>query len=384
MPEVRACIAAGVLLLSAAAAPAAPREDASDAVQFSGHYKNTLLSSTTVLGGNERYTLDANRLRLEWKGQLRPGLGVEVQYDNEVLAGDYLRTRQFELESQLPRRTWLDLESVYARGEDVLARHRLRRAALTFSRGATDLRIGRQRVAWGTGRFWSPLDLLNPVSPTALEPGEREGVDAVLLEHKRSAVSRVSAVFAPVRGGRDYALAQWHGNVRGQDYSVTAGQVPDGQVFGIDAAGQLGGAGVRAEWTVTRTGGQGTPHRVLLGADYAFANTLTLSGELYFDGAGSSDPAAYDTAGLLAGRRQTVGRRYAGLYARYEFTPLLKGEAWLASNLGDRSAYLSPRLTYSLRENLDIAIGAQLFAGRRATEFGERRNLGFAWLQWFF
>lgn len=382
MPSARACLGS-LLVYAASAAAAQDGEQAGGGVQFSGHYKNTIAGSRTTLR-DERYTLDVNRLRLEWKGQVHPNLGVEVQYDNEVLVGDYLRTRQFQLESTLPRRTYWRLDDVYASGGEVLARQRLRRGAVTLSRGATDLRVGRQRVAWGTGRFWSPLDLLNPVNPTALEPGEREGADAVLLEHKRSAVSRASFVFAPVRNRRDYVLAQWHGNVGGADYSITAGQVPEGKLLGLDAAGQAGDAGVRAEWTVTRNTDGRTPHRVLLGWDYAFANTLTLSAEFYFDGAGSPDPSRYDVAGLLAGRRQTVGRRYAGLYARYEFTPLLKWESWLASNLGDRSTYFSPRLTYSVRENLDLAIGAQFYSGRRGTEFGERSNLRFAWLQWFF
>lgn len=382
MPSRRSGVA-GLLVAAATMAASQPGPDAAGGVEFSGHYKNMVAGSRTALGG-ERYTLDASRLRLEWKGQLRPRVGVEVQYDNEVLLGDYLRTRQFQLESGLARRTYWDLEGEYARGRELVARHRLRRGSVTLSRGATDVRLGRQRVAWGTGRFWSPLDLLNPVSPTALEPGERDGVDAVLLEHKRSAVSRASLVFAPVRGRRDHVLAQWHDNIRGADYSVTAGQVPDGKVLGLDAAGQVGGAGIRAEWTVTRTGAGGTPQRVLLGWDYAFANTLTLSVELFHDAAGQSDPGRYDMAGLLAGRRQTVGRRYAGLHARYEFTPVWKWESWLASNLDDRSIYFSPRITYSVRENLDLAIGAQLHAGGRGTEFGERRNLRFAWLQWFF
>jgi hypothetical protein len=301
-----------------------------------------------------------------------------------VLIGSYLGTPQFQLESQLPPRTYLDLESVYAREGDVLGRHRIRRAAFTVSHGATDLRVGRQRVAWGTGRFWSPLDLLNPVNPTALEPGERDGVDAILVEHKRSAVSRASFVFAPVHAGRDFALAQWHSNASGIDYSVTGGQVPEGRLLGLDAAGQIGGAGVRAEWTVTQQDVGGALHRVLLGWDYAFANTLTLSAEFYYDGSGSDDPASYDIAGLLSGRRQTVGRRYGGLYTRYEFTPLLKWENWLARNLSDRSWYVSPRLTYSLRQNLDLAAGAQFYGGQHESEFGLRRDLWFAYLQWFF
>lgn len=352
-------------------------------VAFSGHYRNLAARSTTI-GDNERFFVDANRLRLEWIGQFRPHVALEVQYDNEVFLGDYLRTRQFAVEGAQRRRTYWDLESVYASGDEVQGRHRLHRVNVTLTRGPTDLRLGRQRIAWGTGRFWSPLDLLNPVSPTALEPGEREGVDAVLLEHKRSAVSRVSAVYAPVHGGRDRVLAQWHDNRLRVDYSVTAGQVPEGKLVGVDVASQVGGAGVRGEWTLTRSSGGDTPQRVLLGWDYAFPNTLSLSAELYFDGSGSSDPAQYQLEALLAAWRQTVGRRYAGMYLSYELTPLLKTQNWLASNLDDRSWYLSPRLVYSAAENLELTAGAQLFGGSAQSEFGRRRKVWFVSLQRFF
>jgi len=376
---------ASVLACSlAGAAGGTEGQEVSGGVVFSGHYKNMAVVSTTAVDPPERYTLDMNRLRLEWKGQLRPHLGIEVQYDNEVLAGNYVRTREFQLLARQPLLTYWDLQSDHARRGEVVARHRLRRGAVTLSEGATDIRLGRQRVAWGTGRFWSPMDLLNPVSPTALEPGEREGVDAILVEHKRSAVSRVSFIYAPVRGGGDNVLGQWHGNAAEIDYSVTAGRVREGTVLGVDLAGQWRGAGLRAEWSLTRQSAGGMPLRMLLGWDYAFANTLTLSAELYYDGSGASDPAHYDIAALLAGRRQSLGKRYAGLYGRYEITPLLKWENWLARNLDDRSWYFSPRLTYSLRENIDLAIGAQLHGGGPSSEFGRRKNLWFAYAQWFF
>lgn len=381
MPRLRWPAAVFVAWL-AAGAGAQPAEGGG--VAFSGHYRNAVLASRTTLGGVERYRLDANRLRLEWQGQLEPGARIEFQYDNEVLLGSYLGTRQFALERDLPRRTYLDLEGDYARAGEALGRHRIRRATLTLSAGATDLRLGRQRVAWGTGRIFSPLDLLNPVHPTALEPGEREGVDALVVEHKRSAVSRASFVWAPARAARDHALVQWHANAAGVDYSVTGGQVREGRLVGVDLAGQVGGAGLRAEWTATRSPAGATVQRVLLGWDYAFANSLALTVELHHDGAGSRDPARYDFAGLLAGRRQAVGRRYAGLHARYEITPLLRWDNWLAHNLVDRSWYYSPRLTWSVRENFDLVLGAQLHAGGAATEFGRRANLRFAWAQWFF
>ena len=376
----RAATALALAWATLAGAQQAP----TDGVKFSGYFKAMPVASETTLGGSERYTADLNRLRLEWKGPLAPYAAMELQYDNEVLLGDYVQTREYALRQAQPRRTWWDLESVYVREDNLVGQHRIRRAAITLSRGSTDLRVGRQRVAWGTGRFWSPLDLLNPVDPVSLEPGEREGVDAIVLEHKRSAVSRTTLVYAPVHDAPDYMLAQWHGNASGTDFSLTGGRVPEGKMVGLDLAGQLGGAGLRAEWTITRQDAGGTPRRLLLGWDYAFANTLTLSAELYYDGSGSRDPAHYDVAGLLAGRRQSVATRYAGLYARYELTPLLKAESWFVRNFDDRSWYESPRLTYSVRQNVDLALGAQFFGGSMSSEFGQRKTLWFAYAQWFF
>jgi hypothetical protein len=373
---------AALLLLAAGGVLAQAPEPDAGGIALSGHYRNFAARSATSVGA-ERFAVDVNRLRLEWRGALRPGVGLDLQYEHEWLLGPFVRTRQFALEQALPRRTYRNLEQVYATGSGLHARHRLHRAAVTVSRGATDWRFGRQRIAWGSGRFWSPLDLLNPLSPLALEPGEREGVDALLVEHKASAVSRASAVLAPTRAGRDHLLAQWHDNRGGIDFSVTGGQVPAGRLLGLDLAGQLGGAGVRAEWTITRQV-DGTAQRVLLGWDYAFASTLTLTAEVYLDGTGRGDPAAYDLAALPSGRRPTVARRYAGIYLSYELTPLLKTQNRLAAELDDRSWYFSPRLVYSPGENLDLSVGVQAFGGSATSRFGRRPRLYFLSLQRFF
>lgn len=124
--------------------------------------------------------------------------------------------------------------------------------------------------------------------------------------------------------------------------------------------------------------------RALFGLDYAFCNTLTLSCESYYNGAGASDRSAYDFASLFAGRIQNVGRRYLGAYAGYEITPLLKWTNYLVVNLADRSRYFSPGLVFSLRADLDLAVGAQLFRGAQGSEYAQLNDAYYAQLQWFF
>ena len=364
---------------------AAQAQDTPAALRFSGYAKNLLIGSTTMVDREEHYTLDLTRLRLGLKGPLAEHLALDLQYDNELLLGDYLGTTQFKTFKNQDPGTYWHAQSAYLDRAGAYAQHRLYRAALTASIADTDVRIGRQRIAWGTGRFWSPLDILNPLSATAVEREERTGVDALLIERKVDALSRAALVYAPQHDPRDDSLAaMWHGNQSGVDYSLVAGRFRRDKVVGLDLASQIGDAGVRAELTRTlRTAGAAYA-RVLLGLDYAFANTLTLSGELFYDGAGATDRSRYDRAALLAGRVQNLARRYAGVSIRYEITPLLKTRHDLVVNLDDRSRYYSPTLSYSIRDDLEATVGAQFFAGSAGSEFTAFRRLLYAQMQWYF
>ena len=352
-------------------------------LRVSGYYKNVLLRSKTW--ADERYTLDLNRLRLELKGQLSAAVAFDLQYDNEVLLGSYLRTHQFQQQKDQPPPQYWSAQANYVDRPALYGVHRLYRAQVQIAFGDTDLRIGRQRIAWGTGRFWSPLDLLNPFSPVALEREERLGVDAVLVEHKFGPVSRLAAVYAPSRvPGQDSRALQWHANACGVDFSFTGGRFRGDSVIGVDLAGQIGQAGVRAELTRVRTRLGQDFTRSLVGIDYAFANTLTLSAEFYRDGGGTDSSAAYDFLALASGLRQTLAQHYLGLHAGYEITPLLKLNTDIVLNLDDRSRFVAPSITYSIRTNLDGSFSVRWFSGPTGSEYARPPGAAYLSLQWFF
>jgi hypothetical protein len=94
-------------------------------------------------------------VRLQFIGSLTDAVAVDVEYDNEILLGSYLRTAQFRLLKDQPTGQYWKLEDNYADTDSYYGRHGLYRANMTFARGDFDLRLGRQRIAWGTGRFWT-------------------------------------------------------------------------------------------------------------------------------------------------------------------------------------------------------------------------------------
>lgn len=227
--------------------------------------------------------------------------------------------------------------------------------------------------------------LLNPVGPTRLERDYRIGADAVLVEQKLGALGRISGIYVPATSRlRSVAAGYVHGNVRGTDYSVLAGRFRGDDEIGADFNTSRGGLGLRGEATATLTPAGSRYARVLLGADYGFANSLDLTGEAYFNGQGAADPARYDVAGVLAGRVLSVARWYGAVAATYEVTPLVKVGAFAVLNADDGSAVLWPRVEWSARNDLDLAVGLQWLGGGPRSEYGRLSNLVHAEARWLF
>lgn len=364
---------------------AAQTSESASSWKLSGSYLSLYSRSRTVVPPTQAFTLDLNRLRLRLEGEPIKRIALDVQYDNEVLLGSYLSTAQYALTKDRSPTTAFDLDRDYAVGDGFVARHRLYRATMAWSGAKTDVRVGRQRVALGTGQFWSPLDLLNPIDPTRLERDYRSGVDAVLVERKLGALARIDGVYAPAIGrARSIAAGYMHGNARGMDYSVLAGTFRGDNAVGVDFSRGIGGLGLRGEATMTRPDSGSSYGRALLGADYGFPNTLNLTAELYYNGQGASDQTRYDLAGLFAGRILNVARHYGAMAASYQITPLVKISGYAVLNVDDRSGVVWPHLQYSAAANLDVAAGIQRFTGGPRSEYGRFSNLLHGEVRWFF
>ena len=353
--------------------------------KLSGSYLNLYSRSRTVVPPAEGFTLDLNRLRLKLEGEPVNRISIELQSDNEVLAGSYLRSVQYELANDRPRTTSFDLDHDYVARGDFVARHRVYRAIVAWSGPTTDVKIGRQRVALGTGQFWSPLDLLNPIDPTRLERDYRSGIDALLVQQNLGALARMDGVYAPATPGRKSAAAGYlHGNFRGSDYSLLAGRFRGDIAVGADFSTSRNGLGIRGEATLTRPEVGSRYARALIGADYVFPNTFSLTAEMYYNGQGTTDRARYDVPAVFAGRLLSLARHYGAIATAYEITPLVKLAAYGVLNADDRSGVLWPRLEYSAAANVDVAVGIQRFLGGPTSEYGRLSNLLHAEVRWFF
>lgn len=352
--------------------------------KLSGSYLNLYTRSRTVVPTAQGFALDLSRLRLKLEAKPIESLGIDVQYDNELLLGNYLKTAQYALTNARVE-TSFDLQRDYATRGALVARHGLYRAVVRWSGKRTDVKVGRQRVALGTGFFWSPMDLLNPIDPTRLERDYRAGADAVVVERRLGAVSRISGIYTPSTDRmKAVGAAYVHGNAHGTDFSVLIGSFRGDAALGADFSSNVEGLGLRGEATTTRPDSGQRYTQALLGADYGFGNSVKVTAEAYYNARGASDLARYDWNALLVGRALNLARWYGAVAVSYDVTPLVKVVGYGILNVGDGSVVLWPRLEWSAISNVDFVAGVQSFSGGSRTEYGRPRNLLHCEARWYF
>lgn len=375
---------AGLLFFLGVAASAGAQDD-NVSWRLSGYYLSRYSHSETVVGAPRPFDVDLNRVRLRLQGRTIASLDLEIQYDNELLVGGFVDTDQFAVDRVRRPLTSFDLNRTYVQRSLLAARHELHRAFVRWRGDYAEVTAGRQRIPLGVGRFWNPLDVLSPIEPGRVERDERVGADAAVLEVRFGAFTRAGAVFSPATHRSRRSIAGYvRAHARGVDYTGLAGVFRNELAVGGDAAGQIGGAGVRAEAIVVQPSVGAAYARVMAGSEAGIGDALRVTGEVYYDGEGASSRATYDLAGLLAGRRVSLARHYGGLGARYEATPLLALVAYAVVNLDDRSTLIWPGFEYSVAANVTASVSLQHFAGSPGAEFAFSRDAFHVQLQCFF
>lgn len=361
------------------------------------------------------------RLRIELDATLRPELTAVVAYDQQFQVG-VLDTLGEAISGERPD-TFLGLEGdihLFGLGDDTDRRRwsqRLYRGYVRWDDGRVAATVGRQRIPWGVGRLWNPIDRFNPIGPLAIEPDESPGVDAVDLRWLFSGFRYVQLVYAPGTRARDTRVAlRAQGVVHDVDASAMVGIFEEARVAGFDLTGNLGDAAWRTEvvWTdperdvwpldAARPREPSPYWQIVAGLDGnldvgsglywlvehlyngaalgfgegdagrlapLFGQTLD-RGEALLAPPGSrgpwvrpADDAIFEGSGVVSFAHHTTGAQLG-----YDL-----GVAWRADLLvlwdwNGGSAAFFPTLRYTGWNFGDVTLGAQLFAGPDASQFG--------------
>ncbi|MDE2291378.1 MAG: hypothetical protein KGL53_04785, partial [Elusimicrobia bacterium] len=319
-----------------------------------------------------------------------------ADYDHELRVGSYLKTPESRLYGLREPDTYLTMDQTISSGTGASWRHRLYRGWVEAQAGGVTARFGRQRVAWGTGKIWNPVDVLNPYQPTALEGDERQGLDALTLRRGVGATGQVEAVWglAGSWAGTDL-MGRVRGNVDDADLALMGGKVAGSTgswLAGGEAAWDLWGGSLHGELSYSALKTRTPFWRFMGGYEYSFSEAppfhflkdVWVDAEYFHNGRGRADPARYDFSLLLSGREVAVGQDYAGVTAKKDLTPLLTAQATWLQNIRDGSQFLCPSLDWNALNNLHLVGGWQRLGGGRRSEYGRYPNVAYAQAQYYF
>lgn len=350
--------------------------------------------------------ISSNRLRLDLTGTAIADTGFEFSAENRLL---YTSSAGLLPHSATSINRTLDLEKTWneeGRFQDRLFVDRLN---LKGSVAGIDLTVGRQAIGFGRIVLFSPLDVIAPFPPDALDTDVRPGVDALRAVHYFGLGGQVGAVavFGNRQRNNSY-LGTFSTNVDGIDLLAISGWLRGRPMGGLGLAGSLAGVGLKGEIALYGGRDVGTPggdlhHTFAVGALegwYRFANGLELLTEYLYNGPGVEDPKRYPevaaSAPLQEGLTYLLGRHYLLAGPSYEVHPLVTLEGLLIWNLTDDSFLLRPLADISLSDNLTLQLFWAWSQGRKPqslpgqpaplprSEFGSLGDSGGALVKYFF
>lgn len=366
-----------------------PGDACAEDLTFGGHYKNLFITSEASTG--EHYYLDTNRLRLEIDKQADPWQ-FHLELDNEALIHDFRNTPDFEYirsREQEHVNSW-DADEVSVDEDHLYLKHTLYRAYVKYFNPTFQAVVGKQAIDWGKMRFYSPLDLFNPLGPIELERDYRIGVDAVNLNYALGDFSGVGLILAPGEDpGHSRYGATYYTKLGTYDVSLSTANILDDMVVGAAFDGYLKAAGFRGEitqtWEDDDFAGDRNYIRAALGLDYNFTEKIYLLLEqLYNGGHSDNNPASVLFSARQAAKTLSLEKNLSSVWFQYKFTPVFEGNTYLIYDWDGESGVVNPELKKEIMENTTVALGAQFFWGESDSEFGSLNHLYYAELKWHF
>lgn len=354
-----------------------------------GQYKDLFVNFylPQISGDDERFTYNLQRLRLSPEVNFYDKLILHVDYDNVVVTGNDLNNRineslwrpsQF---NDLFHLTWTPYSyenTYYLTG--------IHNAYAKTTIGDLTVTLGRQQVRFGSGKFWNPLDIFNPLSPMLmLIEGEdvMKGIDALRLEYYVNDSTVLSYILSLKRNNdslstNDIGMKNFDmvGRLKTSrwdtDFAGLFGRVSQRYILGLDVSANFIGGLLRGAVLYNKPDDSKQFTQINAGYEYTFKSGLLFMIEYFYN----SDPlndnqvlkSEYYKASLMTGinnenyyllsnRILTFNSHYAGMFLGYDITPLFRIEISSIYDFQGEAVFINPSLKYNIFENVNICAG---------------------------
>lgn len=338
---------------------------------------NYTISKALTNPGEDRVLYNYNRLRLTDK--IKEGnwfANIIADIDN-YYGKDYIDSFEYNYLRTIKADTPFSIETNtknYGNGEVF---GRLHRFSIGYADEKHNVVFGLQKVTMGVGRIWTPTDLFNPRNPLALEPDQIYGNYALSYTYALGTFSQIMGVVAKRHDDSYKYAGRVKTNVGVADIAVDLFSSNDAQMIAYEIEGNVFDTGI--EWR--SEGGYYKDklldkdfYQAILGADYGFVNGLTVTAEWLHSSETYSANEILLTQNSTLSNNRHLSSDYLGTSAYYDFNLLINGAISMIYDIEDQSSFLSPIIEYSISDDSSLALGAQVYNGKRESEFGSIGN----------
>jgi len=250
-----------------------------------------------------------------------------------------------------------------------------------------NLRIGKQQIALGAGYAWNPTDIYN--DKNILDPTyEKRGVNALKLEIPFSSEGTVTSIVSiddnweettksvhlkQFLFGYDLEFSYATKQHNSLDYYTMIENIEDRELLGFSFSGALLGIGIWSETALNKMSGSDDYYQGIIGADFTFENGLYFMGEYYYNELGEKDESDYEFTNWmnLFTSGTNLGHDYLYLGESYSIAELIEWSNYIIVNVNDKSFNYTPWLNFSLNDNVDLDIIANIPFGEDDSEFNK-------------
>lgn len=230
---------------------------------------------------------NVSRIRLRPRADLWSGAFLSLEYEinsTYVESPINLYTASNRSRRQLVDLTWNPIST-----PNHTLFHFIDRLFVRQNLGAFEITLGRQRISWGSGRFWNPTDVFNPLNPTVFSKIEKDGIDGLLVKIFLGSFSDLSLVYnSEEELGKGNIGARIRTNISEFDLSAVGGVFDERIIVGGDFAGNFFEAGIRGEilFSTSRAEPGSSFVKYVIGMDHQFTPDVYGLVEFHFNGEG--------------------------------------------------------------------------------------------------
>jgi len=328
-----------------------------------------------------------NRLNLEW--YLSPDLTFNWQMRTRLFTGDLVEDIPFYADAIDQDDGFTNLSWLVADQDKWLLHYIPDRLNLDWYSGDWRVTAGRQRVNWGINTITNPNDLFNLYSFYDFDYPERPGSDAVRIQYFLDWASRIELAYRPARDIKNSVAAMLYGfNTNGYDIQLITGYYQNRWAAGGGWAGSIRQSGFKGEVMFfanleDQPGEKSTNLIAAVSADHMFNNSLFLVVEALYNKNGGRDDFLL-LGEPLSADNPSFSRFQISAQGSYPFSPIWNGSLATIYYPDEEALFLSPSVTWSASQDIDINLFTQIFIGGDDSAFSNAGNVVAGSIKWNF